>query len=104
MRIEVVRLRHLGQKLAKEDLPPAVAGVLIVDTWTLRPPGGVARKVKSANLHHTDTPNSPQVIPGLHDVELKSADGRGMLLVGEESIDHTRYRQAWWCRPVSPAG
>lgn len=100
MRMEVVRLRELGQKIPKEDLAPAVAGVLIVSTWTLQPPGGAPRKVKSASLHASGTPNAPRVIGDLHDVVLKSADERGLLLIGEESIDHTRYKQAWFCRPV----
>lgn len=91
-------MRHLGAKLAKDQLGPPIAGMLTIERWKC---GSAAswHWVTSAGLATGYGSHYPQIIPSLTNVVIRKAGPEGMLLLGVEHIlQRGEFRQAWWCR------
>jgi hypothetical protein len=100
MRVEVIELRRLGHKLAKQDLAGAIAGCLVIEHWTLTLGQDGERIVREASLRRTYSKGEPPLLAPLQDAEVTRADERGMLIVGIQRDGDIQYRQAWWVRPT----
>lgn len=100
MFVEIIRLRHEGQKLDSVALSPPTRGCLRTEVWTLLDMHtGQSRLVRSARLANGYANYYPDSLPPLHDVQLTRMDGRGFVLVGMESTPGGKFKQAWAVAP-----
>lgn len=96
---KVYRLRHAGQKLARDEIERGrVAGTLRVSA-SCTDPGLLTAMLEDARSY--------ALLPRLHAARVVKIERGGILLAGVEDLmtgpsvapDVQRHRQAWWCVP-----
>ena len=113
MRVDVVRLRRLGETIPPDELRTAagVTGHLFIARWRreISVDGESVGLVYQASLHADDDTATPHLLPTLQQAFVSKIKRDGMLVAGIETHPlrgrETRYKQTWWCRlvPQTPA-
>jgi len=92
----IVRRRHLGVALSKEDLrrvDPIRGDIHISDCEN----DVFGRTITTAWVFSSG-PGGPDILPRLYDVKITGMAHNGMSLTGVEQIGDAFYSQSWWCR------